>query len=235
MPITTLSQPEHEQIALELLDEADVELAAGKAMKASEMLWGAAAHALIALALQMGRAYDSHGAMRDAIRQLPNVPNRPHWLTDLDLADDCHRNFYHGHLTNADSNAKPAASAPHGNRLTGRVRASKTEGLTILAEKIGFIGLGRMGLPMSYNLLRAGYDLTVHNRSQEKVRQIADCRGHGRDIHRRGHGQLRHRAGLSARRGDLRRRCSWAKRWRAAQRQARSDHRRSQHRGRVDL
>ena len=44
-----------------------------------------------------------------------------------------------------------------------------------MAEKIGFIGLGRMGLPMSYNLLRAGYDLTVHNRSQEKVRQIADA------------------------------------------------------------
>ena len=32
-----------------------------------------------------------------------------------------------------------------------------------------------MGLPMSYNLLRAGYDITVHNRSQEKVRQIADA------------------------------------------------------------
>ena len=44
-----------------------------------------------------------------------------------------------------------------------------------MTEKIGFIGLGRMGLPMSYNLLNAGYDLTVHNRSQEKVRQIADA------------------------------------------------------------
>ena len=44
-----------------------------------------------------------------------------------------------------------------------------------MTEKIGFIGLGRMGLPMSYNLLHAGYDLTVHNRSQAKVRQIADA------------------------------------------------------------
>ena len=44
-----------------------------------------------------------------------------------------------------------------------------------MTTKIGFIGLGRMGLPMSYNLLRAGYDLTVHNRSQDKVRQIADA------------------------------------------------------------
>ena len=43
-----------------------------------------------------------------------------------------------------------------------------------MTTKIGFIGLGRMGLPMSYKLLKAGYDLTVHNRSQEKVRQIAD-------------------------------------------------------------
>ncbi|MCY4557131.1 MAG: NAD(P)-dependent oxidoreductase [Chloroflexi bacterium] len=44
-----------------------------------------------------------------------------------------------------------------------------------MTEKIGFIGLGRMGLPMAYNLLRAGHDITVHNRSQEKVRQIADA------------------------------------------------------------
>ena len=40
-------------------------------------------------------------------------------------------------------------------------------------KKIGFIGLGRMGLPMSYNLLKAGFDLTVHNRSQGKVSEIA--------------------------------------------------------------
>ena len=44
-----------------------------------------------------------------------------------------------------------------------------------MTDQIGFIGLGRMGLPMSYNLLRAGCDLTVHNRSQGKVRQIADA------------------------------------------------------------
>jgi 3-hydroxyisobutyrate dehydrogenase/2-hydroxy-3-oxopropionate reductase len=43
------------------------------------------------------------------------------------------------------------------------------------ALKVGFIGLGRMGLPMSYRLLNAGFDLTVHNRSQGKVRQIAEA------------------------------------------------------------
>ena len=39
--------------------------------------------------------------------------------------------------------------------------------------KVGFIGLGRMGLPMSYRLLAAGFDLTVHDRSQGKVQEIA--------------------------------------------------------------
>ena len=39
--------------------------------------------------------------------------------------------------------------------------------------KVGFIGLGRMGLPMAYRLLSAGFDLTVHNRSQGKVQEIA--------------------------------------------------------------
>ncbi len=39
--------------------------------------------------------------------------------------------------------------------------------------RVGFIGLGRMGLPMSYRLLDAGFDLTVHNRSREKVEQLA--------------------------------------------------------------
>ena len=33
--------------------------------------------------------------------------------------------------------------------------------------KVGFIGLGIMGKPMSKNLIKAGYDLVVFNRSKE--------------------------------------------------------------------
>ena len=39
--------------------------------------------------------------------------------------------------------------------------------------KVGFIGLGRMGMPMSRRLLKAGFELTVHNRSRRKVEEIA--------------------------------------------------------------
>ena len=39
--------------------------------------------------------------------------------------------------------------------------------------RVGFIGLGRMGKPMSYNLLKAGFTLTVHNKSRAKVGELA--------------------------------------------------------------
>ncbi len=39
--------------------------------------------------------------------------------------------------------------------------------------KIGFIGLGIMGKPMSKNLVKAGYELVVCNRSQASVEELA--------------------------------------------------------------
>ena len=39
--------------------------------------------------------------------------------------------------------------------------------------KIGFIGLGTMGAPMAKNLLRAGFELTVHNRTRDKEEALA--------------------------------------------------------------
>jgi 2-hydroxy-3-oxopropionate reductase len=38
--------------------------------------------------------------------------------------------------------------------------------------RIGYIGLGLMGKPMARNLLKAGYALTVHNRSQAAVEEL---------------------------------------------------------------
>lgn len=39
-------------------------------------------------------------------------------------------------------------------------------------KKIGFIGLGTMGLPMATNLLRKGYSLSVYNRTAEKSAEL---------------------------------------------------------------
>jgi 2-hydroxy-3-oxopropionate reductase len=43
-----------------------------------------------------------------------------------------------------------------------------------MAEKVSFIGLGIMGKPMAKNLMDAGYELTVHNRSREPVDELAE-------------------------------------------------------------
>jgi 3-hydroxyisobutyrate dehydrogenase-like beta-hydroxyacid dehydrogenase len=44
--------------------------------------------------------------------------------------------------------------------------------------KTGFIGLGRMGSAMAANLVKAGHDVTVFNRSPEKVRALLELGAH---------------------------------------------------------
>lgn len=39
-------------------------------------------------------------------------------------------------------------------------------------ERIGFVGIGTMGKPMARNLLKAGYPLTVHNRSRAAEEEL---------------------------------------------------------------
>lgn len=41
-----------------------------------------------------------------------------------------------------------------------------------MAEPIGFIGLGIMGKPMTKNLVSAGYELVIHNRSRAVVEEL---------------------------------------------------------------
>ena len=44
--------------------------------------------------------------------------------------------------------------------------------------KIAFIGLGIMGKPMAKNLLKAGYEVWVHNRSRAAMDELAACGAH---------------------------------------------------------
>ena len=41
-------------------------------------------------------------------------------------------------------------------------------------KKIGFIGIGLMGLPMAKNLLKSGYHLKAFNRSQKKAEALKE-------------------------------------------------------------
>ena len=44
-----------------------------------------------------------------------------------------------------------------------------------MKEKIGFIGLGNMGLPMAKNLIKAGYTLQVYNRTASKADELKEA------------------------------------------------------------
>ncbi len=41
--------------------------------------------------------------------------------------------------------------------------------------KVGFIGLGIMGKPMSKNLLKAGYELVVFDFNKDAVNEVVGC------------------------------------------------------------
>ena len=42
-----------------------------------------------------------------------------------------------------------------------------------MAEKVGFVGLGIMGGPMAKNLIEAGHELVLYNRTREKAEELA--------------------------------------------------------------
>ena len=44
--------------------------------------------------------------------------------------------------------------------------------------RVGFVGLGVMGRRMTRNLMRAGFQLTVHNRSRAIVDELANEGAH---------------------------------------------------------
>ena len=50
-----------------------------------------------------------------------------------------------------------------------------------MPERIGFVGLGIMGMPMAVNLVRAGHDVTGYNRSPAKTARFAEQGGTGAD------------------------------------------------------
>jgi 3-hydroxyisobutyrate dehydrogenase len=54
------------------------------------------------------------------------------------------------------------------------------------AEKLGYLGLGMMGFPMTRRLINAGYDVTVWNRSPGKAAALVEAgaklAAHPRDV-----------------------------------------------------
>jgi 3-hydroxyisobutyrate dehydrogenase len=61
--------------------------------------------------------------------------------------------------------------------MTGEHRDNQEIGMANNAQKIGWIGMGRMGFPMAERLLKAGYDVSIWNRTRAKAEPLAEKGG----------------------------------------------------------
>ena len=106
---------EHAQTAREFLDAADVELAAGELVQGSEKLWGAAAHAVIAVAQQRGWQHRSHRSMKNAVARIADELGKDDELlgevirAEFAVAEKFHRNYYQDDMEDYERDAdRPA-------------------------------------------------------------------------------------------------------------------------------
>ena len=113
----TFPQAEHIRLARDFLNRAETSLSTDEEIVGAELLWGAAAHALIAVALQQGLPYDSHGAFKNVAKQQLNDPGRPEWLSEFNTAEQFHKHFYHGRLSDRQLITDPPKVRRFVNRL----------------------------------------------------------------------------------------------------------------------
>ena len=85
-------------MSLMLLERSRAEFSGPNTLIASELLWGAAAHAILAVATERGWKKDSHGAIKQAARRVSDERRDARMLTYVDSAEKLHENFYHNNL-----------------------------------------------------------------------------------------------------------------------------------------
>ena len=90
--------------ALDFLDDADREFAAGDIRQASEKLWGAATDAVTAVALERGWRYHSHRDVKNAAFRLADEHDDRLMRADFDIAEKFHVNFYHNLMEDHELN-----------------------------------------------------------------------------------------------------------------------------------
>ncbi len=89
------SVDDHVQMSRRFLEHAYLELAKGDRVQASEKVWGAAAHALKAIAKQRGWLHYQHSTVLDVGEQLAREFGREDEFGKyLNSADAMHKNFY---------------------------------------------------------------------------------------------------------------------------------------------
>ena len=95
----------HSQTARDFLEASDREFAAGDHLQASEKLWGAAAHALMAAMQERSRSGTTHRALSFSAQRLAREYDDPSIGYGFSLAEKFHRNFCHDFMEEFEMDA----------------------------------------------------------------------------------------------------------------------------------
>ena len=93
-----MNRDDHSQTARDFLTASDEEFAAGDHLQASEKLWGAATHAVMAVANQRGWECRSHRAMKNVVQLVAGEIDDVFFAGGFAAAEKFHRNFYHDEM-----------------------------------------------------------------------------------------------------------------------------------------
>ena len=108
---------EHTQTAQDFLVASDREFAAGDILQGSEKLWGAAAHAVMAIAQQRGWRFGDHRALQSAADRLADELREPRLSEQFSVAQKFHANFYHDFMQDHEINRDRPAVHRFVNRV----------------------------------------------------------------------------------------------------------------------
>ncbi len=86
---------EHAETARDFLVASDREFDEGDILQGAEKLWGAAAHAVMAIAQQRDWPHTSHQSLKNAVIRVANEREDPLLETSFLAAEKFHRHFYH--------------------------------------------------------------------------------------------------------------------------------------------
>ena len=93
---------EHVQTAQDFLAKSDNYFAEGDVLQGSEKLWGAAAHALSAVAQQRGWKFGNRYALRQVALQLADELEDERISLGLGVAEKFHANYYHDFMEDSE-------------------------------------------------------------------------------------------------------------------------------------
>ena len=113
---------EHIQTARDFLEASDREFAAGDVLQGSEKLWGAASHAVIAVAQERGLHYGKHNALSIVVRRLSAESGDEILPLRFAIAEKFHANFDHDFMEDYQMEEQRPVVRNFVDRVLGLIR-----------------------------------------------------------------------------------------------------------------